>query len=132
MASESTQDNESCETNISDVERWISLAAGGVLAAYGLSRRSPGGIALALVESPLLYRGVMKHCPMYGEWASTRQERLRRARTGVCTGHSSEARHCGATGCYDQRPREEVYSFWRNFENLPPVHEPLGGSASTR
>lgn len=120
MASESTQENTSCETNISNVERWISLAAGGVLAAYGLSRRSPGGVALAVGGAALLYRGVMKHCSMY-------------AALGIDTSgedcDASAQEFAPATpvkhGIVVQqavtidRPREEVYSYWRNFENLP-------------
>jgi uncharacterized membrane protein len=119
MASESTQDN-SCETNISDVERWISLAAGGVLAAYGLSRRSTGGVALALGGAALLYRGVMKHCPMYGAMGIDTSGQDCDAPAQEFS-PSTPVKHgiVVQQAVTISRPREEVYSYWRNLENLP-------------
>jgi uncharacterized membrane protein len=42
-----------------DVERLGWSLAGGALALYGLSRRSPGGAALAILGAGLVYRGVV-------------------------------------------------------------------------
>jgi uncharacterized membrane protein len=120
MTSESTQDNNSCETNISDIERWVSLAAGGLLAAYGLSRRSTGGVALALGGAALLYRGVMKHCPMYGAMGiDTSGEDCDAPAQEFSP--STPVKHgiVVQQAVTISRPREEVYSYWRNFENLP-------------
>jgi uncharacterized membrane protein len=120
MASESTQENTSCETNISNVERWISLAAGGALAAYGLTRRSPGGVALALGGAALLYRGVMKHCPMYGAMGiDTSGEDCDAPAQEFAPSTPVKHGFVVQQAVTIDRPREEVYSYWRNFENLP-------------
>src|SRR5512132_2648072 len=53
--------------NISDLERWLSLAAGLGLAAYGLvgKRGSGAGLAVAALGGVLLKRGVTAHCDAY-------------------------------------------------------------------
>jgi len=51
--------------NISDLERWGSVAAGLSLAAYGLTRRRGRGFALAGVGALLLRRGLSGHCDTY-------------------------------------------------------------------
>jgi uncharacterized membrane protein len=125
MASEATTEEKlaeenTCETNIGEKERWISLAAGGILTLFGLSRRSTGGVALALGGAALLYRGLRKHCPMYealgidtsGQDCNASQQEF---------SPSTPVKH----GFVVQKtvtinkPREEVYGYWRNFENLP-------------
>src|SRR5688500_13162908 len=51
--------------NVGRVERWLSMVAGGALAAYAFKRRSiPGGTA-ALAGAALLYRGATGHCDLY-------------------------------------------------------------------
>ena len=51
-------------TNVSSAERWLSLAAGGYLTAFGLSGRGPG--VLSLVSGGyLLYRAATGNCPAY-------------------------------------------------------------------
>jgi uncharacterized membrane protein len=102
-------------TNVSQRERLASVMAGGALAAYGLHKRSWGGAALAAVGGVLAYRGATGHCPMY--WA-----------LGVATNPRSKSR--GTSVPYElgirvdaavtiAKPREELYHFWRNLENLP-------------
>jgi len=54
-----------CEINISEKERLASLAGGGLLALLGLSRRSWGGLFIALIGAGLLFRGVTQHCKLY-------------------------------------------------------------------
>src|SRR3954453_4790327 len=51
--------------NVGEIERWISLMAGGAMAIYGLSRQSLGGAALALVGGSFVYRGVTGYCGAY-------------------------------------------------------------------
>ena len=43
--------------NVGRVERWLSMAAGGALAAYALKRREVPGGAAAIAGAALLYRG---------------------------------------------------------------------------
>src|SRR3954470_23191688 len=71
--------------------KWGSLIAGSSLALWGLSRRSPGGVAIAAAGGLLAYSGS-------------------RAQSG------SSVAHCSMI--INARP-EQVYQFWRNFENMP-------------
>ncbi len=101
--------------NISEGERWASMAAGAALAAYGLSRRRGRGWMLAALGSALLQRGYTGYCHVYNA-------------VGMNTaGHRSDTRRAlgGRAGILvDEsvtinRPVEELYHFWRNLENLP-------------
>ena len=101
--------------NISDTERWLSLAAGIGLAAYGLSRRRAAGWALAGLGGALLERGYTGHCRVY-EMAG-----LNTAGTGQDTRRALG----GSAGVIVEesvtinRSASELYRFWRNLENLP-------------
>jgi uncharacterized membrane protein len=95
--------------NVHPAERWLSVVGGSALALYGLKRRSLGGFALALLGGDLIYRGVMGHCHVY--------EAL-----GVSTASDTTGAPQGIrieTTATIQRAPEEVYRFWRRFENLP-------------
>ena len=50
--------------NVSEVERWLSLLGGGLLALYTL-RRSLGTVVLLGGAGALLYRGLKGQCPLY-------------------------------------------------------------------
>jgi uncharacterized membrane protein len=99
--------------NISDVERWGSVAAGVGLALYGLTRRSGRGWLMAGVGALLLRRGVSGHCETY--------QALGLNTAGGDTRHALS----GTRGVIVEesvsinRPVEELYRFWRNLENLP-------------
>jgi uncharacterized membrane protein len=75
------------------LQRWAPLIAGGALAAYGLSRRSKGGVLAAAAGAAVAYQGV--------KWSGEPQRNFARA-TVVVNG-----------------AQNEVYRFWRQFENLP-------------
>jgi uncharacterized membrane protein len=103
--------------NISETERWASMAAGVGLAAYGISRRNTSGWVLAGLGALLFRRGMSGHCHTYDVF-------------GINTaGDGSDTRAAlgGASGVIVEesvtikRPVEELYRFWRNLENLPRV-----------
>jgi uncharacterized membrane protein len=101
--------------NMSDVERWGSVAAGLGLAAYGLTRRRGGGLVLAGLGALLVRRGASGHCHTYDLFG------INTAGTG-----SDTRRALGGSGGVNveesvtiNRPIEELYRFWRNLENLP-------------
>jgi uncharacterized membrane protein len=100
--------------NVGDTERWLSLAGGGLLALYGLSRGSLGGLGLAALGGALLYRGVTGHCGVYEALGINTAER-HGARTSIPAGHGVKVEESVTI----LRPPEELYRFWRNFENLP-------------
>jgi uncharacterized membrane protein len=102
------------ETNVANPERWLSVVAGSALAAYGLKRRSVAGFVLAGVGGALLWRGATGRCPVY-------------AGLGISTagnGHGQVSIPYGRgirvekTTTINATP-EQLYGFWRNFENLP-------------
>ncbi|HWP46706.1 MAG TPA: DUF2892 domain-containing protein [Candidatus Limnocylindrales bacterium] len=51
--------------NVGEVERWLSVLAGGALTLYGLSRSSWGGLMLTWIGGSLLHRGITGHCYLY-------------------------------------------------------------------
>jgi uncharacterized membrane protein len=106
------------EKNVRTDERVISIAAGSILAAVGLSRRSLPGVLAAAVGGGLLYRGATGHCPAYSA-------------LGMGTAHAGDAdeieRETHEKGIHVEqaflinRSPEDLYQYWRNFENLPRI-----------
>jgi uncharacterized membrane protein len=114
--------------NVGRIERWLSMVAGGALAAYGFKRRSTPGGAAALAGAALLYRGATGHCNVYGALGINRANGHAHGHgTGEIADRGSDTRRRlgGARGIHVEesltinRPIAEVYRFWRNFENLP-------------
>ncbi len=107
------------DVNVGETERWVSAIGGGALALYGLTRGSYGGVALALIGGSLIYRGTTGHCNVYDAMnVDTASEggSLRRSR-GV-TVPAERGIKVEKSVTLDRSP-EELYKFWRNFENLP-------------
>ena len=101
--------------NISETERWASIAAGTAMAVYGLSRVRNGGWLLTLFGGWLVQRGVSGHCYTYEAFG------INTAGTGSDTRRALGGR--GGVNVEERvvinRPREELYRFWRQLENLP-------------
>lgn len=101
--------------NISDLERWGSVAAGAALALYGLTRRRGGGVAMAALGGVLFQRGATGFCHVYDalglNTAGTGQD-TRKALGGRGGTHVDET-------IVINRPVGELYRFWRSLENLP-------------
>jgi uncharacterized membrane protein len=101
--------------NISDAERWGSMAAGVGLALYGVTKRGPAGWLMAGAGALLLQRGMSGHCHTYQFLG------INTAGTGTDTREALS----GARGVIVEesvtigRPASELYRFWRNLENLP-------------
>jgi uncharacterized membrane protein len=101
-------------TNVGDGERWLSVIAGTALAAYGLKRRTAAALASAGVGAALLWRGTTGHCPVYQTVGlSTAGE------TGdnVSVAYGRGTRVDAATVI--NASADAIYTFWRNFDNLP-------------
>ena len=104
----------SLRVNVGLVERVVSAAAGAALAAYGMKRSSAAGIGLAAAGGALLFRGVTGFCPVnqaVGRDSSEPERRQRRV----------EIR----TSLTVEKPRSEVYAYWRKLENFPRFMEHL-------
>jgi uncharacterized membrane protein len=101
--------------NISDIEKWLSIAAGTGLALYGVSRLKRNGWLYAGLGGLLLRRGVTQHCDVYETLGMN---------TAAAPG-DTRALLGGPRGVNVlesvtiNRSLEELYRFWRNLENLP-------------
>jgi uncharacterized membrane protein len=103
------------DRNLSEFERWASIAAGAGLAVYGLTRLKNTGWLYAAVGGLLLQRGVSAHCNIYealGMNTATDPGDTRAALRGSRGVNVLES-------VTINRPIDELYRFWRNLENLP-------------
>lgn len=92
------------EPNVNLTERVISLAAGSLLLYSLLSKR--GRLLKGLAGSLLMFRGATGYCPAYeafGKGEETIEKNFIHINTSVTV----------------DKPRQEVYAFWRQLENLP-------------
>ena len=103
--------------NVGEKERNVSMAAGAILALQGLSRGTLAGLFQAAVGGFMVYRGASGQCAVYQS-------------LGLDTYHidgRAPADEIAEKGVHVeqsmliQRPAEELYSFWRDFENLPRI-----------
>ena len=118
--------------NVAKGERIGSVALGAALVGLGVRRRDPIGLVAALFGGYFITRGATGNCLVY------------RA-LGVSTGsadavlapwHRDDVTSRAATvnarkaikverAVTIDRPRDELFAFWRNFENLPRFMEHL-------
>lgn len=104
------------QVNVGDGERAVSMAAGAIVGLLGLSRRSIPGLLGAAVGGAMVYRGVTGTCRVY------RALDLDTTEPGQGQAEGLESLHNGVhitTAFGIRKPAEELYSCWRNFENLP-------------
>jgi len=102
------------ETNVAHPERWLSVIACSALAAYGLKRRSIGGLVLSAIGGAFVWRGATGHCPIYETLGiSTADEQGEQVSVPYGRGIRVEK-----SVTINATP-EQLYAFWRNFENLP-------------
>jgi uncharacterized membrane protein len=102
--------NSMYKPNISATEKWISTIAGAALAlgAYKRSNRVLGVTGLGLIA-----RGISGFCPISAAIGLNTASTDTREALGGPRGVRVEA----STTIY--RPAQEVYSYWRQLDNLP-------------
>ncbi len=96
--------------NVGDVERMTSGAIGVALAVFGASRRSPFGFILALGGAALVSRAATGYCPLNKAAGLTEEDK-----DAAPWNRSVKVKNAVTI----TKPRDEVYAFWRNLENLP-------------
>ena len=113
-----TDEQTGTDVNIGQTERWVSAIGGGALALFGLTRGSLGGIALGLLGAALVQRGVRGHCELYQAmgYNTAGDAGLRNSENVSVRGERGFKVEKSVT---INRPAIELYTFWRNFENLP-------------
>ncbi len=129
-------EREGSEQNLNTVERALSVAAGGALAAYGLKRRDWAGIAAGVVGGFLVERGVTGHCVAYDALGVTsvgddgkgaalphhgEGEGVARQHGGSATVDAKKAKKVEQTFTIFGRHPGELYDYWRKLENLPRI-----------
>lgn len=95
--------------NVGQTERLVSVGLGSFLLSSGLHnlfRHPIKGLLQTAIGGALLYRGATGHCPVV---ASITKDRT--------VGHTPAINI--RTGLIVNKPRQEVYNFWRKLENLP-------------
>jgi len=94
--------NSSNVINVGKEERLLSVAVGFLLLTAGIKRSS---FPLSLLGGYLLYRGASGNSPVYTGIGKNRARK-------------TDAVNIRATIVVN-KPRQEVYDFWRKLENLP-------------
>jgi uncharacterized membrane protein len=96
-------------TNVSQVERAVSMLLGGMLVASGMKRRSLGGAVVALAGGGLLARGVTGHSTLYQKFGlhTAGGRKINRTR-----GETDEMNIVRAITI--EKPAEELYRAWRD------------------
>jgi uncharacterized membrane protein len=113
-------------------ERIGSVAIGAAMVGYGLRRRDPLGFIAALIGGAFIQRGATGHCMVYdamgvstGPADAVLDPRSRDDVTGrAATVNARKAVKVERAVTID-KPRAELFAFWRNFENLPRFMEHL-------
>lgn len=98
----------SSKINVGQNERWLSVGAGALLTTVGLRQGGLGGVLLAVLGGSLVVRGASGYCPVNN--AIGRDTSGNKTETDVLEISESVTIN---------KPREEVYQFWRQLENLP-------------
>jgi len=107
----------SSSQNVNDRERWLSVVIGSAVAVYGLTRRSIAGITLAGLGGALVWRGASGRCPVYDSLGitSVAESDGERPNVSIPYGRGVRVEQTVTIGL----PPEQIYAFFRNFENLP-------------
>ena len=103
------------DVNVSYPERWASVVAGAALAAYGLTRRSVAGAAMAALGGAVVWRGASGHCHVYQALGLSTAETDDGRQVSVPYGRGIRVEKSVTVNASPA----DVYRFWRNFENLP-------------
>ncbi|MEH2239269.1 SRPBCC family protein [Nostoc sp.] len=103
MTSTSGDKLSASQTEASDVERWASLIGGGAMVLVGLRQGSLRGALTALAGGGLIYQG------------ATKQSTIQQAQEAIGINQPIKVEKTVTIN----KSAEELYSFWRNLENLP-------------
>ncbi len=112
QAREKAIEEREAQINVGDIERILSLLAGGGLAVQCLVRRTLGSALLGYAGAALIYRGLTGYDALYRLF-------------GINTARGKAGKRLADRGFHVERavvvdrPVEEVYRFWRKLENLP-------------
>lgn len=110
-----TQRDDNAYRNVPETERLLTGAGGLLLGLLGLRRGGLGGMLGVVAGGALVARAATGHCPAYARLGSDANERRIASERGWQTAAVTRE------SIIINRPREALYGFWRDFENLPQV-----------
>ena len=87
----------------SETERWASLIGGGAMVLLGLRQASLRGVLTALAGGGLIYQG------------ATKQSTIQQAQDAIGMNKPIKVEKTVTIN----KPADELYRYWHNFENLP-------------
>lgn len=103
-------------TNVHVAERIASGLAGAALATFAVARkRSPLGAAIAAAGTYLIYRGVTGRCAAYSALRTGTAHDTDSETAAIPHGQGVRVEQCVTIN----KSAHELFTFWRNFENLP-------------
>jgi len=118
--------------NVAKPERIGSVALGAAMVGYGLRRRDPVGLIAALIGGAFIQRGATGHCMVYdamgvstGSADAVLDTRSRDDVTSRAATVNARKAVKVERSVTIEKPRAELFAFWRNFENLPRFMEHL-------
>ncbi|MEH2374965.1 SRPBCC family protein [Nostoc sp.] len=103
MASTSGDKLNTGQPEASEVERWSSLIGGGAMVLMGLKQGSLRGVLTALAGGGLIYQG------------ATKQSTIQQAQEAIGINQPIKVEKTVTIN----KPADELYRYWHNFENLP-------------
>ncbi|MHC5820422.1 MAG: SRPBCC family protein, partial [Nostoc sp.] len=103
MASTSGDKLNTGQPEASEVERWSSLIGGGAMVLMGLKQGSLRGVLTALAGGGLIYQG------------ATKQSTIEQAQSAIGINQPIKVEKTVTIN----KPADELYRYWHNFENLP-------------
>ncbi len=101
--------------NVAQGERAASIVAGTLLAVWGAKRRDSWGAGLALLGAAFLRRGITGWCYTYQYLGMRTADVGQGSNVSIPYEMGVKVERAAIV----DKPRNEVYAFWRNFENLP-------------
>jgi uncharacterized membrane protein len=104
------------DINVGETERLLSVIGGGIVALGGLAfcPNTIGKLVSAGLGGALIYRGLSGHCHIYSALGMDTAEKYGQ-QSAVEAGAGNKVEHAVTI----DRPRNEVYRFWRQLHNLP-------------
>lgn len=109
------------KVNVGEYERIGSVITGTVFTLYGLTRKNKLARPLAFIGGYLVQRGLSGTCAIYETF---KMNTARQGGNANATVHANRAIKVKRSVTIN-KPIAELYSFWRNFENLPQVMDHL-------
>src|SRR5688500_1057773 len=114
--------------NVGRAERALAVGGGAALLLAAARRRDTSGALLAVAGAALAWRGPTGRCPVYHALGdSTRDDgrpHLEQQHGEAAVLDASKAIRVERAVTID-RPREELYAYWRQLDNLPRIMQHL-------